>query len=86
MKRVIVVSVVVAGLALAGSAAAALAPWTFVGTGNWAGWGSGMEGPNVVRLDDGSWKIFLDGQGAWRGGREYPQPTATPCPKWSAHR
>jgi hypothetical protein len=39
-------------------------PWTFVGTGNWAGWGSGMEGPNVVRLDDGSWKIFLDGQGA----------------------
>jgi MYXO-CTERM domain-containing protein len=39
-------------------------PWTFVGTGNWAGWGAGMEGPNVVRLDDGSWKIFLDGQGA----------------------
>ncbi len=23
-----------------------------------------MEGPTVVRLDDGSWKIFLDGQGA----------------------
>ena len=39
-------------------------PWTFVGTGNFAGWGSGMEGPTVVRLDDGTWKIFLDGQGS----------------------
>ncbi|MES1209004.1 MAG: family 43 glycosylhydrolase, partial [Pseudomonadota bacterium] len=37
-------------------------PWTFVGTGDWAGWGSGMEGPCVVPLDDGSWRIYLDGQ------------------------
>jgi Glycosyl hydrolases family 43 len=39
-------------------------PWTFVGTGNWAGWGSGMEGPAVTQLDDGTWRIFLDGQGS----------------------
>lgn len=39
-------------------------PWTFVGTGNWAGWGSGMEGPAVVQLDDGTWRIFMDGQGS----------------------
>lgn len=39
-------------------------PWTFVGTGNWAGWGSGMEGPAVVQLGDGTWRIFMDGQGS----------------------
>jgi hypothetical protein len=39
-------------------------PWTFVGTGNWAGWGSGMEGPAVVQLDDGTWRIYMDGQGS----------------------
>src|SRR5581483_8194646 len=33
MKRLVVLSAVVAALALAGTAAAALAPWTFVGTG-----------------------------------------------------
>jgi hypothetical protein len=37
-------------------------PWTFVGTGNWAGWGSGMEGPAVVQVEDGTWRIFMDGQ------------------------
>lgn len=39
-------------------------PWKFVGTGDWAGWGSGMEGPNVVQLPDGSFRIFLDAQGS----------------------
>jgi hypothetical protein len=39
-------------------------PWTFVGTGNWAGWGSGMEGPAVVQVEDGTWRIFMDGQGS----------------------
>ena len=24
-------------------------PWTFTGTGNWAGWGSGLEGPALVQ-------------------------------------
>jgi Glycosyl hydrolases family 43 len=39
-------------------------PWTFIGVGNWSGFGSGMEGPSLVRLDDGSWRMFLDGQGS----------------------
>jgi hypothetical protein len=39
-------------------------PWKFVGTGDWAGWGSGMEGPNVVQLPDGTFRIFLDAQGS----------------------
>ena len=46
------------------TAAKVTGPWTFVGTGNWAGWGSGMEGPCVTTLDDGTWRIYLDGQGA----------------------
>ena len=46
------------------TASALTGPWTFVGTGNWAGWGSGMEGPCVVKLDDGTWRIYLDGQGS----------------------
>jgi hypothetical protein len=46
------------------TAAKVTGPWTFVGTGNWAGWGAGMEGPCVTALDDGTWRIYLDGQGA----------------------
>ncbi|WP_086664960.1 glycoside hydrolase family 43 protein [Lentzea kentuckyensis] len=41
-------------------------PWTFVGTGNWAGWGSGLEGPAVVRLPDGRWRIYFDQYGQKR--------------------
>ena len=46
------------------TAAKVTGPWTLVGTGNWAGWGAGMEGPCITALDDGTWRIFLDGQGA----------------------
>jgi hypothetical protein len=62
------------------TAPALTGPWTFVGTGNWAGWGSGMEGPAVVQLDDGTWRIFMDGQGS------VPFVTATSpdLSKWSA--
>lgn len=35
-------------------------PWRFVGTGNWAGWGSGLEGSALVQLPDGSWRIYFD--------------------------
>ena len=41
-------------------------PWTFVGTGNWAGWGAGLEGPAVVRLPDGRWRIYFDQYGQRR--------------------
>jgi hypothetical protein len=41
-------------------------PWTFVGTGNWAGWGSGLEGPALVRLPDNRWRIYFDQYGAGR--------------------
>jgi hypothetical protein len=41
-------------------------PWTFVGTGNWAGWGSGLEGPALVQLPSGNWRIYFDQYGAGR--------------------
>jgi GH43 family beta-xylosidase len=36
-------------------------PYTFTGTGDWAGWGSWREGPALVRLDNGGWRIYFDG-------------------------
>ena len=36
-------------------------PYTFVGTGNWSGWGKTLEGPAVVHLDGGTWRIYMDG-------------------------
>lgn len=35
-------------------------PWTFIGTGNWAGWGSGLEAPGFVQLDNGTWRTYAD--------------------------
>ena len=36
-------------------------PYTFVGTGDWAGWGPKLEGPSLYQLDNGTWRILLDG-------------------------
>lgn len=38
-------------------------PWTFIATGNWSGWGSGVEGNSIVTLGNGSYRIFFDSQG-----------------------
>jgi hypothetical protein len=35
-------------------------PYYFVGTGDWAGWGNGIEGPALVQLDSGAWRIYFD--------------------------
>lgn len=37
-------------------------PWTLIGKDDWAGWGSGMEGPSIVKLDSGTWRLFIDPQ------------------------
>jgi beta-galactosidase GanA len=42
------------------SAKALTGPWTIEKTGNWAGWGDWIEGPAVVRLPDGGWRIYFD--------------------------
>ncbi|MEO7495041.1 MAG: beta-galactosidase [Massilia sp.] len=36
-------------------------PWTFEKTGDWAGWGDWLEGPAVVKLPDGGWRVYFDG-------------------------
>jgi hypothetical protein len=36
-------------------------PYTFQKTGNWAGFGSYVEGPALIQLDNGGWRIFFDG-------------------------
>ncbi|WP_181808319.1 glycoside hydrolase family 43 protein [Streptomyces shenzhenensis] len=38
-------------------------PYTISRTGDWAGWGSYREGPSVIQLDNGGWRIFFDGYG-----------------------
>ncbi|MEW1718265.1 glycoside hydrolase family 43 protein [Streptomyces sp. NPDC093109] len=39
-------------------------PYTLRKTGDWAGWGSYREGPALVQLDNGGWRIYFDGYGA----------------------
>jgi MYXO-CTERM domain-containing protein len=56
-------------------------PWTFVGKDNWAGWGSGMEGPAIVQLDDGTYKMYVDPQS---GGTPCQYMTSSDLNKWSA--
>ncbi len=43
-------------------------PYTFVGTGNWSGWGPNLEGPCIYQLDNGTWRITLDG---YKSGQYY---------------
>ncbi|MFK0018701.1 AbfB domain-containing protein [Streptomyces sp. NPDC090798] len=38
-------------------------PYTVTRTGDWAGWGGTREGPSVIQLDNGAWRIFFDGYG-----------------------
>ena len=56
-------------------------PWTFVGKDDWAGWGSGLEGPAIVRLDDGTYKMYVDPQA---GGVPCQYMTSSDLNKWSA--
>ncbi|MET0791349.1 MAG: glycoside hydrolase family 43 protein [Polyangiaceae bacterium] len=62
------------------TAATLTGPWTFVGTGNWAGWGSGKEGPGLFQLENGRWRVFMD----CYGGCGFLQATSTDLTTWSA--
>lgn len=35
-------------------------PYTVVKTGDWAGWGTPREAPNVIRLPSGNWRMYMD--------------------------
>jgi hypothetical protein len=42
------------------TAASLNGPWTWVGKDDWAGWGSGKEGPALFQLASGEWRIVMD--------------------------
>jgi hypothetical protein len=56
-------------------------PWTWVGTGNWANWGSGIEGPALVQMDSGTWRIYVDG---YSGGKGILTATSSDLNSWSS--
>jgi len=62
------------------TATALTGPWTFTDTGNWAGWGSGKEGPALFQLDDGQWRMFMDCYGSCG---TYLQATSNDLLVWS---
>ena len=62
------------------TASALTGPWTFVGKGDWAGWGSGKEGPALVQLDSGQWRLLMD----CYGNCGFLHATSTDLNTWSA--
>ncbi|GAA1745075.1 glycoside hydrolase family 43 protein [Luedemannella helvata] len=58
-------------------------PYTISRTGNWAGWGGGREGPALVQLDNGGWRIYYDGYGE---GTYYYSDSYDTFATWSAPR
>jgi MYXO-CTERM domain-containing protein len=61
------------------TATALTGPWTFVGTGDWAKWGSGKEGPALFQLDSGQWRILMD----CYGGCGFLTATSSDLSAWS---
>ncbi|MDX3380561.1 glycoside hydrolase family 43 protein [Streptomyces niveiscabiei] len=56
-------------------------PYTISKTGDWAGWGSYREGPSVIQLDNGAWRIYFDGYG---DGKYYYSDSYDTFATWSA--
>ncbi|MEU6305572.1 glycoside hydrolase family 43 protein [Streptomyces chartreusis] len=56
-------------------------PYTISRTGDWAGWGSYREGPALIQLDNGGWRIFFDGYG---DGTYYCSDSHDTFATWSA--
>ena len=49
-------------------------------SGDWAGWGSGLEGASVIQLDDGRWKIWLN---AYASSQMYESVSSDDWATWS---
>ncbi|MFF4308792.1 AbfB domain-containing protein [Streptomyces sp. NPDC001507] len=64
-----------------GTAGSLKGPYTISRTGDWAGWGSYREGPSVIQLDNGGWRIFFDGYG---DGTYYYSDSYDTFATWSA--
>lgn len=57
-------------------------PYVMVGTGDWAGWGSDVEGPSVIRFGQG-WRIYLD---AYTQGRYDFSDGSADFREWTSRR
>lgn len=55
-------------------------PWNWVGTGNWSGWGSGIEGPALAQMDNGTWRIYVDN---YSGSGGIKTATSSDLNSWS---
>ncbi|MFE6336590.1 glycoside hydrolase family 43 protein [Streptomyces sp. NPDC057798] len=64
-----------------GTASSLTGPYTITRTGNWAGWGSYREGPALIQLDNGAWRMFFDGYG---DGSYYCSDSYDTFATWSA--
>ncbi|MEU9734527.1 glycoside hydrolase family 43 protein [Streptomyces sp. NPDC048002] len=64
-----------------GTAPSLTGPYTLTRTGNWAGWGSYREGPALIQLDNGAWRMFFDGYG---DGTYYYSDSHDTFATWSA--
>ncbi|WNG51891.1 family 43 glycosylhydrolase [Archangium minus] len=58
-------------------------PYTFRGTGDWAGWGNWVEGPALYQLDDGTWRILFD---AYTTSKYYYSDSTNTFASWSAKK
>jgi hypothetical protein len=56
-------------------------PWTFVGMGDWAGWGTHKEAPALIQLADGTWRFYCD---AGSTGHETYSDSADMFQTWTA--
>ncbi len=55
-------------------------PWTYTATGNWAGWGSGKEGPCLFQQSNGTWTLFAD----WYSTNGIYKATSSNLTSWSS--
>ncbi|MFF3737131.1 glycoside hydrolase family 43 protein [Streptomyces sp. NPDC002566] len=55
-------------------------PYTILKTGDWAGFGSWVEGPALVQLDNGGWRIYFDG---YREGKYWYSDSYDNFATWS---
>ena len=56
-------------------------PWTFVGVGDWAGWGTHREAQDLLQLDNGNWRLYCDGGSA---GHEMYSDSSDGFKTWTA--
>jgi hypothetical protein len=56
-------------------------PWTFVGTADWAKWGTHREAPSLLDLGNGTWRFYCDGGSA---GHEMYSDSKDTFKTWTA--